>query len=167
MDSKRSQNEHENEKQNETKRSTTTSLPLFLPLPSPLPTLLPAPPPRVSLPLLPSSRSSSFRRLIIYCCCMRRMVSAQTTCLWTKLHTTPQCAHTLPPRSFSMSAAACGCIPGSRVHARWAPPRSRARTRGKKEVGRTRARPAGAVTARPAEFQLRVPFGAKLDRAAP
>ena len=123
-------------------------------------------------PLLPSSRSSSFRTLVLALLLlitwkMRRTLSAQTTCLRAKLHTAPRRAHTLTLfRSLSMSTAACECIPGPRVHARWATPRCRARARGKNQVGKSRARPAGAVTARPAELQLRVTPGAALDRAA-
>ena len=139
---------------------------------APLPTLLPAPPPHVSLPLLPSSRSSSFSTgvvalLLLLTWKIRRTLSAQTPCLWAKLHTSPRRAHTLTLfLSLSLSTAACECTPGPRVHARWATPTSRARARGKNQVGKSRARPAGAVTARPAELQLRVTPGAALDRAA-
>ena len=98
---------------------------------------------------------------------MRRTLSAQTTCLRAKLHTAPRRAHTLTLfLSLSLSTAACECTPGPRVHARWATPTSRARARGKNQVGKSRARPAGAVTARLAELQFRVTPGAALDRAA-
>ena len=90
---------------------------------APLPTLLPAPPPHVSLPLLPSSRSSSFSTgvvalLLLLTWKIRRTLSAQTPCLWAKLHTSPRRAHTLTLfLSLSLSTAACECTPGPRVHA--------------------------------------------------